>query len=233
MLFLGILGCAPNQARGPTRPRVEDASANQAQGISKGNVGIPAGADEGTEQNPDLSFLHDSPPPMEQAEEPPILPDADGLCEGLKRANGTCCTVHRAHSRNSCTPEDEQYAAAQQQIWQDSLTSKAHNHGKFPGNYKAVVLKRFSETLKDPYSAKYGRFSIPRKEHAIEDASFQKAIFGWSTCVDVNAKNSFGAYAGNTTFWFLLVDGKIARSREVTSGDEIYSGRPINCADGT
>lgn len=151
---------------------------------------------------------------------------------GLKRANGTCCSVHRAHSSNSCTPADEQYAEEQHKAWRSSLASTAHNHGTFPSNYKSLVIKRFSEVLKDPYSAKYGRFSRPRKEHAIEDVSLERAVFGWSTCVDVNAKNSFGAYTGNTTFWFLIVDDKIVRSSEVTGGDEIYIGRPINCADG-
>ena len=123
-------------------------------------------------------------------------------------------------------------AADAETEWLASLDSAKNNHGKYPTSYKSLVRSWFTKTLKDPYSAKYGGVTRPRKEHAIEDGSQHKAIFGWSVCATVNAKNGFGAYVGNTVYWFLIADGAIARTQELEQSTEIYIGREINCADG-
>jgi hypothetical protein len=162
---------------------------------------------------------------------PPLLPD--GTCGGIIGVDGQCCSTVVV---GGCTAEDVEAdrlrKETSQRAWLESLTSAKQNHGKFPSNYAALVRKWFAGTLKDPYSARYGRISKPRKEHAIDDVFEQKALFGWSVCATVNAKNSYGAYTGNSVYWFLIVNNEIVRSMEVEDSTEIYIGRAVDCSDG-
>lgn len=123
-------------------------------------------------------------------------------------------------------------SAAEIEAWKESLSSSQFNHGSKPANYVALTRKWFANNLRDPASARYGRTSKPRKEQEIVNQSEKKALFGWSVCAFVNAKNGFGGYTGNTPYWFLIVNGAIVDAREVEEGDEIYIGHPINCSDG-
>ena len=104
------------------------------------------------------------------------------------------------------------------------------NYGSYPSDYQALIKAYMAKTLKDPESARYAEFSTPRKEHAIAN---RRAIYGYSSCVQVNAKNSYGGYTGNQQFWFFFQNGQIARAQNVTTGfNIIYLGRPINCQNG-
>lgn len=105
------------------------------------------------------------------------------------------------------------------------------NHGAYPTNYEEVVKAWYQARLKDPDSAKYLSFSKPRKEHAITNVHKHEAVYGYSTCATVNAKNSYGGYTGAKTTWFLIRDGQIVTSRDMKWGI-IYRGHPINCEDG-
>ncbi len=104
------------------------------------------------------------------------------------------------------------------------------DYGSYPDNYKQLIQAYMSKNLKDPESARYSEFTTPRKEHAIEN---RKAIYGYSSCVMVNAKNSYGGYTGNQLFWFFYRNGEIVRTQNVTTGiNIIYRGHPINCENG-
>lgn len=133
------------------------------------------------------------------------------------------CTVHA------------QSIDAEVDAWKKTLPEANADYGRYPNGFAKTIKLHLSKTLKDPESVKYGSFSKPRKEHIIENALKKQAIYGYAVCVSVNAKNSYGGYAGNHQFWFFIKDGQIVRSQDVDSGplgEIIYQGHPINCEDG-
>ena len=116
------------------------------------------------------------------------------------------------------------------EAYKATLPEPNADYGSYPQNYQELIKAYMAKSLKDPDSAKYSDFSTPRKEHAIAN---QKAIYGYSSCVLVNAKNSYGGYTGNQQQWFFFRNGEIVRTQNVTTGIKIiYLGRPINCQNG-
>ena len=104
------------------------------------------------------------------------------------------------------------------------------DYGSFPDNYETLIREWHSKNLKDPDSARYRHISRPRKEHAIENQFQQKAVYGYSVCATVNARNSYGGYTGDRTMWFLISNGVIVRFQDASK--PIYIGRMTNCVDG-
>jgi hypothetical protein len=87
--------------------------------------------------------------------------------------------------------------------------------GPYPQNYQELTKQYITANLKDPSSAKYRLKEKPRKTY-FEDTlrgklSTGETIFCWIVHVDVNAKNSFGAYAGFQTWQFYIRDGRIIK----------------------
>jgi hypothetical protein len=105
------------------------------------------------------------------------------------------------------------------------------DYGQYPNNYVDIIKARYSATLKDPGSAQFVSFSRPRKENMVADQFQHQAAFGYSVCAVVNAKNSFGAYAGAQADWFFIRNGEILKQMPVSIGI-IYMGHPMNCTDG-
>lgn len=115
------------------------------------------------------------------------------------------------------------------------------NFGPYPANYMDLIKSWAELKLKDPYSAKYVRTSVPRKEWAVAN---NQPIYGWSVCSLINSKNSYGGYTGVETFWFFIQDGKIVRSQDIDKpggipelgvvipGRRISLGHDVNCDDG-
>jgi len=123
---------------------------------------------------------------------------------------------------------------AEANAWKRSLPVANADYGGYPANYETLIKIHLSQTLKDPDSVRYGAFSLPRQEHVIENFMAQQAIYGYSVCVSVNAKNSYGGYTGSHVFWYFIRNGEILRSRDTTiTGTTIYIGRSINCEDGS
>lgn len=114
-------------------------------------------------------------------------------------------------------PNKTEFAPSQEQI--DNA-----DYGAYPVNHKAIIKIHYARILKDPTSVIYGAITKPIKDHAIAS---RKPIFGYSVCVSVNAKNSFGGYAGMETTWFLFRDSKIIAMRDPKYG--IYIGRKVTC----
>lgn len=104
--------------------------------------------------------------------------------------------------------------------------------GLYPTNYEELIYAWARMNLKDSESARYQRISIPRREYMVER---RQPFYGYSACVILNAKNSYGAYTGNQAYWFMFRDGKIARWQRIDSG---FPGKLIslkhyvNCEDG-
>lgn len=81
--------------------------------------------------------------------------------------------------------------------------------GDCPASYQDDIKKLKSNTLKDPYSAVY-TFGEPRKGVA-QDGLLRggRKYFGWIVPVQLNAKNSFGAYTGNKQYYFFFYNRRI------------------------
>ncbi len=81
------------------------------------------------------------------------------------------------------------------------------NYGPYPHNYERIVLAYMNQILKDPVSARYSEFSSPRQFYV---GNFGKIRYhGWIVCFTVNAKNSYGAYAGSQPYFLLIRNGQV------------------------
>ncbi|EGT5762269.1 hypothetical protein ACKTG8_003206 [Cronobacter sakazakii] len=100
--------------------------------------------------------------------------------------------------------------------------------GVKPKDYQSLVESAIREGLKDPDSAKFYDFTSPRKEVMVEQGDF---VYGYSTCVYVNAKNSYGGYVGKQLYWAFIRNNQVLRVTNTAEayGDIIFVGRPITC----
>lgn len=119
--------------------------------------------------------------------------------------------------------EDDEFSQAVKNI-----NLETADVGTQPNNYQALVESAVREKLKDPDSAKFSNFTNPRKEVMVENHNF---IYGYSTCVLVNAKNSYGGYTGNQLYWVFIRNDKVLRIQNTSGayGGLIFRGRAINC----
>lgn len=101
--------------------------------------------------------------------------------------------------------------------------------GVKPKDYKSLVESAIRESLKDPDSAKFYDFTAPRKEVMVEHKNF---VYGYSTCVYVNAKNSYGGYVGKQLYWAFIRNNQVLRIKNTKEayGDIIFVGRPVTCS---
>lgn len=94
--------------------------------------------------------------------------------------------------------------------------------GEPPVEYVKTIRTHLENTLKDPFSAQYKDFSTPThgsfsKHDIIQSPTLINVngydrvtnIHGWRVTVDVNAKNSYGAYVGWKTYTFIFRNEKI------------------------
>ncbi|WP_447868627.1 hypothetical protein [Rahnella aceris] len=100
--------------------------------------------------------------------------------------------------------------------------------GKNPKNYEPLVEDAIRNELKDPESAKFSGITTPRKEVMVQNGNF---VYGYSTCVFVNAKNSYGGYTGKQLYWVFIRDNNVLRIKNTNDayGQIIFIGRPVNC----
>lgn len=94
--------------------------------------------------------------------------------------------------------------------------------GEPPVEYVKIIKTYLENSLKDPFSAQYKDFSLPikgsyQKSDIIQSPTLVNVngyvqvtnIHGWQVVVEVNAKNSYGAYVGWKTYTFIFRDEKI------------------------
>ena len=84
----------------------------------------------------------------------------------------------------------------------------AADYGAFPTNYQEVIKKYVSTNLKDPESARYEFLTQPSRGYLL----IHGRKFGWTACVSVNAKNSYGGYSGSDRGLLLLQGDKVVDS---------------------
>lgn len=112
----------------------------------------------------------------------------------------------------AAVPHEDPAEKAAEQAWMRSLYQSTDGFGAYPDDYQQIVEQYMAEQLKDPESARYSKFRDPKKDLKIVDAKKRVATLGYSTCVDINAKNSYGGYTGAKRHWFLIRDGKVVDS---------------------
>lgn len=92
--------------------------------------------------------------------------------------------------------------------------------GSRPDNYEEIVKEYFSTILKDPYSAVYRFGDVAPgwgKNSSLHGALTDSNIHcGWMVFVGVNAKNSYGGYAGEKMYRLLLENGRVVGKWEQT-----------------
>lgn len=80
------------------------------------------------------------------------------------------------------------------------------DYGPYPDKYQLKIANYLRSTLKDPDSAKLTEPLAPAKTYA----GLSQPVYGWGTCIGVNAKNSFGGYTGSNMYFFLFRNGEIS-----------------------
>ncbi|WP_250492800.1 hypothetical protein [Caballeronia sp. GAWG1-1] len=98
--------------------------------------------------------------------------------------------------------------------WAATLPEPDADYGEYPSNCQDIIKAAMAKTLKDPESARYGDFSTPTKDQAIENMTEHRAVYGYLVCTDINAKNSYGGYTGAKRRWFLIRNGAVVRYGE-------------------
>ncbi len=100
----------------------------------------------------------------------------------------------------------------------ESDLSKADLEKK-PSNYKAIIIGYLNDNLKDPYSAMidWAKLSGPTPGFGNLSDDYTCNI-GWTMCVAVNAKNSYGGYIGSSRWSFIIRNNSVIYAN---SGNEI------------
>lgn len=81
------------------------------------------------------------------------------------------------------------------------------DYGTYPTNYEEVIKAYLGNVLKDPYSAKVEFVKGPSTGWY---AQFNGSkFFGYRVCAEINAKNSYGAYSGKNTHYFMINNERV------------------------
>lgn len=107
------------------------------------------------------------------------------------------------------TPQEDPVQKEAERAWLRSLQEAQDGFGPHPDNYQEIIKEYMSKSLKDPDSARYSEFRSLANDLKIVDMKRRIAVLGYSTCVDINAKNSYGGYTGAKRHWFLIRDGQV------------------------
>ena len=107
------------------------------------------------------------------------------------------------------TPQEDPVEKEAERVWIRSLQEAQDGYGPRPDNYQEIIKEYMYKSLKDPESARYSEFSPLANDLKIVDAKRRLAVLGYSTCVEINAKNSYGGYTGAKRHWFLIRDGQV------------------------
>jgi len=134
----------------------------------------------------------------------------------------------------SCADTAAQKNDADVAAWRATLPEPGADYGSYPTNYQNAIETAFVRQLKDPDSAKFSDFTAPKHdqmvqvEYATHGVGVNKtAVYGYSSCVSVNAKNSYGGYTGNKQYWFLIRNGQVMRTEP--AGGLVYIGHGATC----
>lgn len=120
-----------------------------------------------------------------------------------------CADSYTQRLQQQAQQQEQQRRAKQAQLDEIIATSgRTADFGIYPKNYQDIVKAYFAQRLKDPESARYTNFRAPAKD-VQSDVSTMQITYGYSTCVDINAKNSYGGYVGARQYWLFIRNGQI------------------------
>ncbi|MCL1080342.1 hypothetical protein D5R81_20185 [Parashewanella spongiae] len=103
----------------------------------------------------------------------------------------------------------------------NSSDMKNADYGSYPSNYQELVKSYMQRRLKDPESAKYRFKGKPIKWYE-PSQTLATTVFNYQLTVFINAKNSYGGYAGESEYRFSIKNGVITKCSDIT---EASSGR--------
>jgi hypothetical protein len=85
------------------------------------------------------------------------------------------------------------------------------DYGDYPKNYESIIKSYMELRLKDPEAAQYKFIKQPKKSwlHPTFNASDSTFLYGYSLCVLINGKNSFGAYTGYSFNYFMIKNEEV------------------------
>ncbi len=94
------------------------------------------------------------------------------------------------------------------------VDSVSQDPGQYPKNYQEIVERYLDRILKDPTSKKIEWLNKPRPIAYSLKSFLSDAVVipGYGVCAFVNAKNSFGGYAGSKLVLFLIKNDSVVRS---------------------
>src|SRR5581483_4974479 len=99
------------------------------------------------------------------------------------------------------------------------------DYGPDPGTSIEAVVKQFLEpTLFDPFSAVYRVQQPPKRMWVLRNGA---PIYGYGTCIAINAKNRMGGYVGFKSRFFLINGGVVVFDSYATMADYQF------CIEGT
>lgn len=126
----------------------------------------------------------------------------------VKSVVRVCCIVVAALSFSGCSALTDRWTIT---------TVDDTASGLAPVHYEASIKSYLETRLKDPFSAHYRHLSAPEKHienvQVVTQSPTLVNVNGrmrvtrkhcWRVTVEVNAKNSYGAYSGWTTYTFLF-----------------------------
>ena len=123
-------------------------------------------------------------------------------------------------------------AVTQPSVQVSMKTVRSENYGSYPQNYQRQVRQYLKDSLLDPDSAKI-RISPPRKVFKIYNPEAKiyspktpnqlKAEGYYLVCAEVNAKNTFGGYAGWQTQRYRFTNGSMEDEQNFSYRNSIDS----------
>ena len=92
----------------------------------------------------------------------------------------------------------------------DRAVVESGDYGPYPENYRELIEAYWRPILKDPYSARYHYTREPFRCYMRDApvAGGKPVYFGYCVIFAMNAKNSYGAYIGETTYRFFIKNGR-------------------------
>ena len=88
------------------------------------------------------------------------------------------------------------------------------DYGEKPTQYKEQIETYVKAILIDPESVQFTDYSTPKKDWLSKFSGLGSIkYYGWLVCVDVNAKNRYGGYAGRKTYYFIFQGNNITHAK--------------------
>jgi hypothetical protein len=88
-------------------------------------------------------------------------------------------------------------------------TPDPERYGKYPTNYKEIVMKWLDTQLIDSSSARIEWKEDPKPVNA---GSQEKPLYGYLVKFRVNARNQFGTYTGMQTHGAVIRNGEVVKA---------------------